>query len=119
MMASVSAAEMTALLLMRTPREYEMRVIKLMADYQCFPLWEASPGEVGNIDPDEFPISQELKARLASVARQYDETLNMDYPPDSGFKNSEAEAKFKQEDCCLAGQLRTELGPQYEIRIHL
>jgi len=96
-----------------------MRVIKLMADYQCFPLWEASPGEVGNIDPDELPISQELKARLASWARQFDETLNMDYPPDSGFEDAKAEADFKQEGLRLAGQLRTELGPEYEIRIHL
>jgi len=77
------------------------------------------PGEVGNIDPDELPISQEQKARLTSWARQYDETLNMDYPPDSGFENPEAEAEFKQEGLRLAGQLRTELGSEYEIRPHL
>lgn len=96
-----------------------MRAIKLMADYQCFPLWEASPGEVGNIDPNELPISQDLKARLSNWARQYDETLNMDYPPDSGFESAGAEAEFKQEGLRLAEQLRVELGPEYEIRTHL
>lgn len=96
-----------------------MRTIKLMADYQCFPLWEASPGEVGNIDPEGLPISEDLKAKLADWARQYDETLNMDYPPDSGFESAEAEAQFKQEGCRLADQLRMELGPEYEIRTYL
>ena len=39
--------------------------IKLMADYQCFPLWDASQEGGGrNIDPDELPISLSLKARL-------------------------------------------------------
>jgi hypothetical protein len=58
-----------------------MRTIKVMADYQCFPLWEASPGEVGNIDPDDLPISHILKERLAAWARAFDATLSMDYPP--------------------------------------
>jgi len=38
-----------------------VRIIKLMADYQCFPLWEASPGKVGNVDPNTLPISEGLK----------------------------------------------------------
>ncbi|MGO4815704.1 hypothetical protein AB4156_40025 [Cupriavidus sp. 2MCAB6] len=96
-----------------------MRAIKLMADYQCFPLWEASPGEVGNIDPEGLPIWQDLKTKLANWARQYDETLNMDYPPDSGFENAAVEAQFKQEGYLLADRLRMELGPEYEIKIRL
>lgn len=96
-----------------------MRTIKLMADYQCFPLWKASPGEVGNIDPEGLPISEEIKVKLANWARQYDGTLNMDYPPDSGFETAEAEAEFKQEGLRLANQLRIELGPEYEVIIYL
>lgn len=41
-----------------------MKTIKLMADYDCFPLWKSSPGEVGNIDPEDLPISYDLKAYL-------------------------------------------------------
>lgn len=92
-----------------------MRTIKVMADYQCFPLWEASPGEVGNIDPDDLPISQSLKERLATWARAFDATLNMEYPPDSGFESEEAEVEFKREGHRLAEQLRDELGPEFMI----
>ncbi len=34
-----------------------MKRIKLMADYDCYPLWLDSDDEVGNIDPDVLPIS--------------------------------------------------------------
>lgn len=96
-----------------------MRAIKVMADYQCFPLWEASPGEVGNIDPESLPISQGLKARLHAWARAFDATLNMDYPPDSGFESDEAEAEFKREGYHLAEQLKRELGPEFTITVHV
>lgn len=57
-----------------------MRVIKLMADYQCFPLWEASPGAVGNIDPKDLPISLSLQRELMVWAEKFDATLNMQDP---------------------------------------
>jgi hypothetical protein len=46
-----------------------MKNIKLMADYQCHPLWNMSPGEYGDINPDDLPISQELKDQLNAWAR--------------------------------------------------
>mgnify|MGYP003576611809 FL=1 len=90
-----------------------------MADYQCFPLWEASPGEVGNIDPDALPISQNLKDRLAAWARAFDATLNMDYPPNSGFESDEVETEFKRAGCRLAEQLRVELGPEFTVTVQV
>lgn len=88
-----------------------MKRIKLMADYHCFPLWEASPGEVGNIDPAELPISPQ--------AAKLDKTLNMDYPPDSGFVSEDEERQFKSEGILIADELRSELGPDYEVILHL
>lgn len=96
-----------------------MKSIKLMADYQCHPLWNRSPSEYGDMNPDELPISQGLKARLHAWARTFDATLNMDYPPDSGFESDEAEAKFKREGYWLAEQLRNELGPEFMITVHV
>jgi hypothetical protein len=49
-----------------------MRSIKMMADYHCWPLWEASAGRVGNIDPRTLPISRDLVVQLESWARLYD-----------------------------------------------
>ena len=73
-----------------------MRVIKLMADYQCFPLWEACLGQVGNIGPEDLPISHELKTELYDWAQIYDETINMDDPLSSGFQCDSDESEFKK-----------------------
>ncbi|MCG5258654.1 hypothetical protein EM868_22520 [Cupriavidus gilardii] len=96
-----------------------MKKIKLMADYYCFPLWEASPGEVGNIDPADLPISPQLRIRLLKWAEKLDKTLNMDYPPDSRFPSEAEERQFKREGFELADELRSELGPDYEVILHL
>jgi hypothetical protein len=91
--------------------------IKLMADYQCHPLWNMSPDEYGDIDPCELPISEELRRRLSKWAAMYDETLDSDYPPNSGFKSAELEREFKMEGARLAESLRNELGPDFTISL--
>lgn len=96
-----------------------MRTIKLMPDYQCFPLWEASPGQVGNIDPKSLPISGDLKMQLAIWAETYDATLNMDDPACSGFQSDEAEAAFKKNGSELGRRLQDELGPNLTVKIKI
>ncbi|MFJ4346684.1 hypothetical protein [Pseudomonas sp. NPDC089401] len=92
-----------------------MKNIKLMADYQCYPLWHMSPDEYGDIDPCELPISEALQVRLLRWAALYNETLDVDYPPNSKFKSEELEREFKQEGERLAESLRNELGPDFSI----
>ncbi|WP_455914717.1 hypothetical protein [Pseudomonas syringae] len=92
-----------------------MKNIKLMPDYQCHPLWNMSPDEYGDIAPCELPISEELQRRLTKWAAMYDETLDSDYPPNSGFKSEELEREFKQEGVLLAECLRDELGTDFSI----
>lgn len=95
-----------------------MKTIKLMADYGCFPLWEAS-GEVGNINPNDLPLSQKMRQLLVDWAYAFDQTLNEDYPPDSGFKSQAEEIEFKQQAARLADQLREELGPEFEVIVRV
>lgn len=45
----------------------------------------------------------------------YDETLDADYPPNSGFKSEALEHEFKREGERLAECLRRELGPDFSI----
>jgi hypothetical protein len=92
-----------------------MRMIKLMADYQCYPLWEASPGVVGNVDPGELPISSLLKERLMAWAATFDATLDMDDPANSGFESEKAADEFRDEGMVLAQQLQDELGAAYLV----
>jgi hypothetical protein len=94
-----------------------MRVIKLMADYQCFPLWEASPGKVGNIDPSSLPISEELGGDLLKWADLYDATLNTDDPIRSGFKTAAERLEFAKIGTRLCQRLREELGPEFQVVI--
>lgn len=92
-----------------------MRAIKLMADYQCFPLWEASPGVVGNIDPKDLPISLSLQQRLMAWAAKFDATLNMNDPASSGFESERAASEFRKEGEVLAQRLQDELGAAYVV----
>jgi hypothetical protein len=90
------------------------RVIKLMADYYCHPLWEVAP-EIDNIDPSTLPISDSMQAALRAWATTFDETLDQDYPPDSGFADPEQRAAFEAEGHRLWRKLQRELGEQVRV----
>lgn len=93
-----------------------MKTIKLMADYFCFPLWVVDPVEVGNVNPESLPISQGLKDMLLNWAKEYDRTVDMDDPSNSGFKSQSDELKFKKTGARLADLLTNELGSGYVVK---
>ena len=80
--------------------------LKLMADYQCFPLW----GDGDNIDPASLPISDRLCEDLMTWALAFDATLVMDDPLSSAFPTGADELEFKREGQRLRDRLQTELG---------
>ena len=92
-----------------------MRYLKLMADYQCFPLWENSSDLVGNVDPISLPISENLISRLNEWAEVFDATLNLNDPVRSGFSSEKLKVEFheKGHDLCLL--LQSELGGNYSV----
>lgn len=94
-----------------------MRKLKVMADYQCHPLWDMSPGMYGDVDPNTLPISAELKQEFADWARVFDETLDASDPARSGFRNAGDKAAFKAKGIQLAEQLQKELGMDYLISV--
>lgn len=89
--------------------------MKMMTDYQSYPLWWAEEGDTGNIDPATLPISSETLARLDNWARLYDATLNLDDPLASGFSNNQEENAFEHEGIDLWLCLCIELSPEYEV----
>ena len=89
--------------------------IKLMPDYQCYPLWGISENNLGNIDPKSLPISEGLISSLMDWAKEYDATLNLEDPLSSGFATKELELAFKKEGEYLLKRLRTELGNSYQL----
>ncbi|MGC0154971.1 hypothetical protein ACPRNU_21135 [Chromobacterium vaccinii] len=88
--------------------------IKLMADYECYPLWDLSP-EGGDISPGDLPISKCLKEDICKWAARFDATLNRDDPVLSGFDSKEEEGRFSVDGERLAVRLRSELGGEYEV----
>lgn len=92
-----------------------MKAIKLMANYECHPLWHASNDQFGDIAPEDLPLSEGLKSRLHEWARLYDETQDKDSPLNSGFKSEELEAEFKAKGHRLATQLQNELGSDFVV----
>jgi hypothetical protein len=88
--------------------------IKLWADYGSYPIWGVD--EIDNIAPEELPLSKETIDRLNAWQDAYDQTLNQDYPPLSGFPTLQAERDFKREAINLWKKLRLELAPEdYEV----
>lgn len=92
-----------------------MKKLKFMADYQCHPIWDLSPGHYGDVDPNSLPLSEKLKLRITEWARSYDETLNWNNPIESGFKSLEAESDFKKEGLSIFSCLQDELGDGFFI----
>jgi hypothetical protein len=94
-----------------------MRSIKLMADYGCFPLWEAAAEGSTNLDPENLRLSPALKAGLDAWAAAYDATLNMDDPAASSFESPADEEQFRLRGLELADLLRAELGAGFIITV--
>jgi hypothetical protein len=92
--------------------------IKLMADYDCWPLWWEGDHGPGNINPATLPLSAETVARLEAWAATFDATLNRTDPAASGFPSDAAFQAFEAEGRALWRQLRAELAPEYEVLYH-
>lgn len=91
------------------------RKIKMMADYECYPLWLIDTNQFMNIDPVTLPLSQETVKLLEEWAVIYDSTLKLDDPASSGFLNYQEQEAFEQQGVSLWKQLRQELSSEYEV----
>lgn len=96
-----------------------MRTIKLMADYHCWPLWGVAADDLGDIDPADLPLSEDLRLRLRRWAAAYDATLVEDDPVRSGFASDAAAAAFEAEGRALGEALATELGDGYRVIVQI
>ena len=59
------------------------RSIKVMADYDCHPLWALDPGVVGNFAPEDLGLSEELSRDLNEWAAAFNSFLDRDNPVES------------------------------------
>ena len=90
-----------------------LKRIKLMPDYDCYPLWDMD--DVGEFEPEELPLSVSTVERLLQWQDTYDGILNRDDPASSDFASEEDRVAFEQEGISLWQQLQKELGDEYEV----
>ena len=86
-----------------------------MAEYGGTVLWGVRAADIGAVDPDNLPLTTELKIALRAWADTYDNTLNQEYPPDSAFASPAEEEAFEVEGRRLWRELQTQLGPDYKV----
>jgi len=89
--------------------------LRIMADYDCYPLWQFGSGSSRNVCPSELPIPDELIRRLSSWQRRYDDTLLRTDPVLSGFSSVEEELSFEREGRDIWREMRSALGPGYQV----
>lgn len=92
-----------------------MKYIKLMPDYECFPLWHNGKDVSGNIDPVTLPLSSELKEKLDNWSNYYDSLLNWADPSSSDFKCENDKYRFILDGKRIKQLIKAELGDNYDI----
>lgn len=91
------------------------RRIKLMPDYDCWPLWGMDSDDIGNIDPSDLPLSAETISRLTDWAAQFDSWLDRDDPAASPPVPPDDAARFERDGLALWSRLQDELGPGFAV----
>ena len=69
-------------------------------------------------NPASLPISEALVAGLAEWKDRFDETLNQEYPPESGFGSPDTEDEFYADGLRLAAALAIELLDSHLVEYH-
>ena len=89
--------------------------LRLENEYLAGPIFCPDLGNMGHIEVNDLPISNQLKFEIIEWDKNYQATFNSDYPPDSGFGSHEAELLHVAEGRKLAKRLQEELGSGYII----
>jgi hypothetical protein len=86
---------------------HESKRIKVMADYQCDPLWALDEERYGCFAPEMLDVSPELAADLNAWAVAYDTSFNPDDPANANWTDAQY-AAHAAEGRRLAGRLKRE-----------
>ena len=91
--------------------------IKLMADYRCHPLWHDGGAEIGNIDPAEIGLSEDLLHDMDAWVAIFESHLDLSDPASCSWTKAE-EAEFDRIGLGLRDRLTEEVGNRYAISYH-
>jgi hypothetical protein len=77
------------------PDPHLTRRVKVMADYDCHPLWTLDEGRYGDFAPETLDLSPELTSDLNAWAEAYTSSLNSDDPANSRWTDEQHKAHEK------------------------
>jgi hypothetical protein len=86
--------------------------IKLMWDYDCWPLWHHGD-QIGNVDPLSLPISAGLRARLAAWVSFGESRLDITNPGEHLWSETDL-GRFEAEGLAIWSLLQQEL-PSHRV----
>lgn len=80
-----------------------MKYLKISPEYECSPLWVSiDDGKTyKNIEITNTPFEDLLKIKILDWAKDFETTLNQNYPPDSGFESLKREEDFEDNGICI------------------
>ena len=84
--------------------------LKLMAEYECHPIWDGTPSR--NVSLDELSISDQLRMAVREWNSRFQGTFDRQNPMASGFATSTESEAFNEDGRILAIHLSRELGHQ-------
>jgi hypothetical protein len=93
-----------------------MKNLALMAEYDCFAIWDRDTPD--NLNADVLPISDQLKSRIHAWEAAFEATQVRDDPVASGFSDPSALAAFDEEGRQIWRTLIEELGGGYYVRYY-
>jgi hypothetical protein len=91
-------------------------VVRVMAEYECWPVWLLHPTATKNITPEKLGISQKLSHDLLDWSDVHNSTYKPDDPLRSGFADSGEEREFNERGLALARRLAAELRFRRQVR---
>lgn len=90
--------------------------VRVLAEYNCWPLWVRSPGELAdNTNPEDLSISKELVQALLVWNEEYQATYDRDVPQDSGFPSPTDYERWLEQGKVLSQRLFDEMGATVEL----
>lgn len=96
-----------------------MKKLKLMLDYNCFPIWlyDEEDDLIDNDLPEELKEDKELDARLVRLQSEYDELfMNTDTEfKYKGFKSGRDKRHFLKEFAAIQDDMDAKLNGKYEV----
>ena len=92
--------------------------IKIMRDYQCYPIWIDDFEHFTNLNPAEIPLSKNLVQRLSAWSELYEKNVNLIDPFDVFNVSLKSELEERAEE--LEGleiwlAVRNELKEKYDV----